>query len=85
MSLNNRVVNLERRTNTEGEPEWIIVIAAGVEVTTEEIEEAQEQYKAKHPAWRTQASVVLPVGFASDHPLIDLLEKLDSGEWPSRR
>ena len=83
-NLEYRIMKLER-AKTGREPDWVILLPASVEVTREEIEEAKAAYKAKHPAWRFQDAVALPVGYEEDGPIIQMLDMLDRGEWPSKR
>lgn len=86
MNLNNRVENLEKKHPIGGgkEPVWRIMQPAEIELTDADIETAKEAYRAKHPDWQLHELITLPVGYSADSPVMQMIEKMESGEWPPK-
>ena len=84
MNLQNRLRNLEKHSGEGREPCWMVVCNGEAKPTETDIEAAREAYKTKHPNWRLQQNIVLPVGYSAGHPLIEMLEMIESGEWPPK-
>jgi hypothetical protein len=79
MSLQNRIEVLEKRRNKGKEPNWILLYPAATRPSGADIEAAKAAYKAKHPRWRLELSIMLPVGYSNRHDQ-DNIERLIHGE-----
>ena len=84
MSLQNRIENLEKRTNIGREPRWTVLCPGKANITDGDIELAKAAYKERFPNWKLEQDIILPVGYPADSPVVEMLERMRSGEWPPK-